>query len=200
MSLTLALQDTRGSKYTVNCTAREVGQVQYTTQKGKPYQVIHLDDGQIAMPVRIYQGNGQPIAPAMIGQQIQVTVSSYIGGDNQRHLSGFWNAGAQVDQSPVVAEQANAARQELGNHYDGQPPAQTRNGPPDWDAIAEGKVRCAVLCALLQNGVNIHEVPYDLIIGYTRFVMTGIVPQPANNIPTRTPPGEVQTSDGMPFP
>ena len=67
----------------------------------------------------------------------------------------------------------------------------------DWDAIAEGKVRHGVLCAMLQGGL---EVDYPAILEYTRFVITGQIPQGGSE-PTceePEPPCESQDDD-IPF-
>jgi len=46
----------------------------------------------------------------------------------------------------------------------------------DWDAIAKGKVRCNVLCAMLQGGIS---VDYPEVLRHTTFIMTGIDPDSA---------------------
>jgi len=51
-----------------------------------------------------------------------------------------------------------------------QPTPQQGKREPDWDAIAQGKVRCNVLCAMLQGGIT---VDYTEVLRHTNFIMTG---------------------------
>lgn len=56
-------------------------------------------------------------------------------------------------------------------------PPQTAQGPsgPDWDKIAEGKVRCNIISAILSAG---NEPNIDSVRYWVEYVMTGVVPPP----------------------
>lgn len=82
---------------------------------------------------------------------------------------------SQTAQAPPVAPQ-NAPQ-----------PAQATNSTPDWDAIAEGKVRHGVVCAFIVAGhaeVDISAVDY-----WVRYIIDGTV-----NAPEPESSGQVCTS------
>lgn len=57
------------------------------------------------------------------------------------------------------------------------------NGQPNWDAIAEGKVRCNVICAIMSAG-SAPEPTY--VNKWVKYIMTGQFPPediPSNDIP-----------------
>lgn len=76
--------------------------------------------------------------------------------------------------------QLPAALQTPQNPQQGaQPPAQATNTPqtqnttPDWDAIAEGKVRHGVVCAYIQSGSSLELASIER---WVKYIMTGIDP------------------------
>ena len=50
---------------------------------------------------------------------------------------------------------------------------KVRNETPDWEKIAEGKVRHGIVCALIQAGQNLEEIKLKLP-AYTDLVMNGV--------------------------
>lgn len=67
------------------------------------------------------------------------------------------------------------------------PSHEPQQPKPDWDAIAEGKVRHGVICALL-NSHPINEMPKICDIEYwVNYIITGRAPLPPSKIPEPDP-------------
>ncbi len=149
----------------------EVGGVT-TSSQGKPVCKCKItDDAGESHTVNIYQGKGQLPTPVQLNQRCQFNLSTYQGtyqNTPYTGYSGFWDSKTQVAQQtvggyPKLSPQGQQAPQQA---------AQRPNAKKDvdWDAIAEGKVRHGVLCAMLQGGL---EIDYKAILEYTQFIVTG---------------------------
>ncbi len=76
-----------------------------------------------------------------------------------------------IDYATVKATQAAPQNAQQGvSQSAGQAKGKEK---VDWDAIAQGKVRCNVLCAMRQGG---QEPDYDEVLRDTQFIMTGETP------------------------
>jgi hypothetical protein len=78
-----------------------------------------------------------------------------------------------------------------------QPPqGRQQANQPDWDKIAEGKVRNSVVCAFISNGV---EPPIEAVKKWTDYIMTGALPQPTPNEQPNYNDQRQLDEDGIPF-
>jgi hypothetical protein len=151
--------------------------ITYTTN-GAPKQRCKITDAnQEAQFVTIYQGNGLPIPDNKISQTLSFNIS-YKMVHGKGYYGGFWNSTAQVaplsqtppSQPPQVSQ--NAPQAANGRNKS--------NGQPDWDAIAEGKVRHGIVIAGIESG-QIALGPKNLIgdiLYWQEFIMTGKAPLP----------------------
>lgn len=151
------------------------------TQVGQPsepsgqFQVRYQD-------IIITDQNGQEW-PGRIGSKqgyqantpISVTVENKEDGEGG-HYSYFRKYNPQYPDQATPQETVGGYRKLPRGQQAPQQAAERPNAKKevDWDAIAEGKVRHGVLCAMLQGGL---EVDYKAILEFTRFVVTGQVPQ-----------------------
>lgn len=172
-----AVQQANGQNVTMFGTFNEIGGVSLTQNKKQVCKCQLIDDNGEKHLVRLY---GTMPGPALLGQRQQFTLSTYSGKTQQGQpytgYSGFWNDKAQV--APQNTQQA-PPQPAQGTNY--QPPAPQGKKEPDWDAIdaiAEGKVRHGILCAMLQGGFS---VDYLEVLRHTVFVMTGIDPDSVPN-------------------
>lgn len=170
-----AVEQANGKQVTIFGTFIEIGGAQYThNQKAKVLCKIRDTVGTIRK-IHIYQGTGQLPQPENLNQRHQFTLSTFQGsyqGKPYTGYSGFWNSSAQVNQNtPQSNPQAPQNVRQATNYQ--QPAPQQGKKEPNWDAIAKGKVRCAVLCGMLQGGIS---VDYPEVLAHTRFIMTGIDP------------------------
>lgn len=104
-----------------------------------------------------------------INTPISVTVEQKTDNDGQPYdYFRKYNPQYQGQQSAPREAQQGSPR-----------PPESPNGTkePDWDAIAEGKVRHGVLCAMLQGGLIVH---YPTVLKHTRFIVTGKIPDEPN--------------------
>ncbi len=92
--------------------------------------------------------------PLAVGQQITVEVSQTDRGPRLKKINPQY-AGQQGQGPP---QQRQPQRQ----------PQQANK--PDWDEIARGKVRCNLICAVLQGG---QEPDLEYLNGWMDFVFTG---------------------------
>jgi len=111
---------------------------------------------------------------------------SHVGKDSTWRLKWWFNKNQQKKIMTGYPEVKIEGEGDIFNQenpavpYDA--PQTTRNAPqqanstPDWDAIAEGKVRHGVVCAFIQAGVV--ELDYDIVERITKYIMTGQVPAP----------------------
>ena len=145
--------------------------VTYTAQ-GKPKQACTITDANgETVTVSIYQGNGMAIPADKVGQTLSFNLSYKISKQNGKgYYGGFWNSTAQVAPLQVQAppQQPQQAPPQAARSFNAQ-------SPPDWDAIAAGKVRHGVVCAYLQGG---KEPDLGRVLYWTDFIITGNVPLP----------------------
>ena len=160
-----AIEQANGNDVTINAIATALGNTEYTKQKGTPFMKCKLTDANgITKDVTIWQGKGHPIPGSMQGQTLSFNLNCKVSGQYTNY-GGFWNASAQVQ--PIAPPQAAQGSQQAA----GTPNARNKaDGQPDWDAIAEGKVRHGIVCAYIQGGRDpeIESVKY-----WTYFVMYG---------------------------
>ena len=141
----------------------------YTNQFGVQYQNITIQTVQGPVEGRI--GTKKPYTEQDINQQGQWDCE--ISSNNQGAYNKFkkhFNKPYQGQVAPQNPQQA-PSQPAQGTNY--QQPATQGKKEPDWDAIAEGKVRHGILCAMLQGGIS---VDYPEVLRHTVFVMTGIDP------------------------
>jgi len=159
-----AVEQANGNKVTIFGTFTEIGGVQYTPQQKAKAICKIRDTTGIEHKVHIYQGIGELPTPQNLNQRCQFTISTFQGnykGQPYIGYSGFWNSNAQV--APHNTQQAPQATNSPQSAPQGKK-------DPDWDAIAEGKVRHGILCAMLSGGIS---VDYEEVLRHTTFVMTG---------------------------
>lgn len=157
---------------------------------GEPYdfwsQFIVIADNTEKIGVQI---NNPP--PNGVAKDDTVTIEkaklkSYIDKDNKTVLK--LQGKLAIDRPPQEAQ---------------QPPQQAAQRPnsakPDWDAIAEGKVRHGLVCAYIQAGKEpmVAEVNY-----WMEFIVTGKAPLPPSNQPESldyAKEGSQSSGDEVPF-
>lgn len=174
-------------------TFMEIGGVQYTqNQKAKAVCKI-ADDNGVSHKVHLHQGNGQLPTPAQLQQRHAFSLKTFQGtfeGGTYTGYSGFWKDKIQVNQQPQqgLPQPPQAPQQAT------QPPKN--NKQPDWDAIAEGKVRHGLVCACIQGGMKLSLAEIE---GWKTYIMTGHHP---DNVPNPDPSiqqNSVATGDDIPF-
>ena len=158
--------------------------------KGNRYQDCVLYDGQNQEKAKIWEGrNGLPLENKNLNQWLTYNLSARAGTGkwaDKKFIGGFWDSSAAIITNPPQAQQA-PQRAAGATKY--QQPAPQSKIEPDWDAIAEGKVRHGILCAMLQGGI---QVDYEEVLRHTVFVMTGIDP---DNAPE--PHKDITEQDGI---
>jgi len=173
-------------------TFMEIGGVQYT-QNQKPKAICKIaDDNGVSHKVHLHQGNGELPQPAQLQQRHSFSISTFQGnyqGKPYTGYSGFWNNQAKVNQrSQQTPPQPPQAPQQTAQ--------DTKAKEPDWDAIAEGKVRHGLVCAYIQGGV---EPLIDNLEKWKTYIMTGHHPdnvsEPDQSI---TEPREEHAKEYMP--
>ena len=129
--------------YDFNATPTSIGDVEYSSKKGKPLQKCRLNDGVNEERVTIYQGNGIPLDPNRhIDKPLRFSLSGNLFKGTV-YFQGFWRNDVELPPAtePYRAPQGAPAA----------PKAPKQSGT-DWDAIARGKVRHGVVCAIIQHG------------------------------------------------
>ena len=147
-----------------------------------------IDDDGVEHKCRIYEGKGSLPGQEYLNKRLEFSIGSYQGtyqGQPYTSYSGFWSHGAV--NAPQNQQQAPRQGTPATNY---QRPVPQGKKEPNWDAIAKGKVRCAVLCGMLQGGI---QVDYTEVLVYTRFIMTGIDP----NIPDPHPDIQESPDNGQ---
>jgi len=92
-----------------------------------------------------------------------------------------WDCITETNQGQTYNKFKRPPQQQTGTPQGQQAPQQpaqrAQGGQPDWDAIAEGKIRHGVVCAAIQSlqieCKGIQEANY-----WTEYIMTGIAPLP----------------------
>ena len=164
-----------GSLVAIFATVAEVGASKLNVNQ-KPIQSVTLtDDNGEQHKATINKGNGQLLDSNALGQRLAFNLSTYQGQHGVGY-SGFWNSRAQVNQE--------------GQTTPPKPPQAPSRAPespkPDWDAIAEGKVRTVLTGAAIESGqIKITGVA-DLTY-WVGYCMTGRAPMPPSKIPNPHP-------------
>ena len=158
--------------------------IAFTPNQAKYLSCKLRDDDGVEHKCRIYEGKGSLPGQENLNKRLEFSLSCYQGTTQQNQpytgYSGFWSHGATTS-APQNTQQAPSQPAQATNY---QPPAQIQvKKEPDWDAIAEEKVRCNVLCAMLQGGIT---VDYPEVLEHTAFIMSGIdtrkIPEPDQSI------------------
>jgi len=136
--LALAKQNLN-TPYKFQATPTRIDVVAFTTNQ-KPYQDCMLNDGRQEERVRIFQGKGIALDPNQhIGRPLIFNITGKQGRQGIM-LGGFWQSDAQL---PAASEPYQNIPQTAQD---------AKSTPPDWDAIARGKVRHGIVCAIIQHG------------------------------------------------
>lgn len=138
------VEQANGNLVTMFGAFTEIGGTQYTSNRAAKAICKIRDDTGETHTVHIYQGKGQLPGTQQLNQRCQFSLSTFQGtrpNGSYTGYSGFWNSGVQVNQSNQQAPPQQ-----------GLPPQKTKQDKPDWDAIAEGKVRHGIVCAAIQSG------------------------------------------------
>ena len=175
-----------GTNYDVECQLINFDVTKHNP-KGNRYQDCVLSDGQVQEKVKVWEGrNGLPLEERNRNQWLTFSLSARAGTGkwaDSKYLGGFWNSSAAVIDTPPQAQQGVQQLYQRPNAPQTLPQGKKE---PDWDAIAEGKVRHGILCAMLQGGI---EVNYEEVLQHTVFVMTGkdpnAIPDPHPDIQTK---------------
>lgn len=136
----------------------------FSDKYGNQYQNIYIDAGNGELKGRI--GCKKPYTQESIGSQ------------------GQW----ECEQASSPQGQYNKLKKHFDQPYQGQQSTRQRgtDDKPDWDAIAEGKVRHGVVCAAIQSGQvkveNIQDIEY-----WKNYIITGRAPLPPSKIPEPHP-------------
>ena len=133
------------------------------TKNGKPYTDVQVQDGNgVKHKVRLY-GDKMPTVQNLNTQHF-FDISAYKGdyqGKPYTGYSGFWGGlSTGTVQSTQPQSTAPAQRQA----------ASSGKQEPDWDKIAEGKVRSIIVCAGIQSGQLECKTP-AAVDYWTDFVM-----------------------------
>ena len=145
-------------------------------EKGNRYQDCVLWDGYDQKKVKIWEGrNGLPLEDKNQNEWLTFSLSARAGTGkwkNNKYLGGFWDSSAAIIDSPPQAQQAPQNAPQSTNRAKPAPQAKKE---PDWDAIAEGKVRHGVVCAFIAAGKKptIEDIEY-----WVNYIITGKVPDP----------------------
>ncbi len=89
--------------------------------------------------------------------------------DMSQNEKGYWH-GAFMGQA-LQGQTPNYQPPDQGHTPPPQSAGATKS-QPDWDAIAEGKTRCAVVCAAIQSGQMSCTTPEEAL-EHVRLIMTG---------------------------
>jgi len=179
------VRQNNGNLVAMFATVAELGTTKLSS-KNKPYQSVKLiDDNQEGHNMTIHQGNGSLLDATALGQRLAFNIQTYQGQQGLAY-SGYWNK--QINQQPqsVPPQPTQAPQQTTG------PPKN--NKQPDWDAIAEGKVRHGLVCAYIQSPREFTMATLGEIEDWKTYIMTGHHP---NNVPQ--PDQSIQENPEIPF-
>jgi hypothetical protein len=163
------------------------------TPEGKRFQQVFItDDIGETNKVKIYLGEEKTIGDGCIGKRLAFQIAP-VPFKNKMYYGGFWNDRA------TVAPARTPTKPSVSTQGASKAPAPTQTTPkPDWDAIAEGKVRHGLLCAYIQGGSALSDDDlYKQVLQDTKFVMQGeyyFEPEPDKSITENN-----QQTDDIPF-
>lgn len=115
------------------------------------------------------QAHAAPIANAMAANNVSYGGNPAVGSPM---------ASQPVQQAPPVQQPYNIPPTSQPVHQTTTPPHSAITPTPDWDEIARGKVRCNLICALLQNSAydsNMVEQTQQLADNYMNYIFSGQV-------------------------
>ncbi len=170
----------------VSATLTVVGQ--YSTDQYGFKQPVQLKDDQGVSSEVIVQTKYEKglMTSNMVGIRARWRLKWYQGGQKQvivgYCLDKMPQAPVNQPTSPnaIYEQPAPLQAQQAASALPQTPSARNKqNGQPDWDAIAEGKVRHGIVCAIMSAG----SVPdYEYVEKWVKYVMTGqVVPEAAVN-------------------
>ena len=157
-----AVREANGDNLIMSAIANRIDGITHIPS-GTPKQDCKFTDASgEQQSVTIWQGNGQPLPEDKVGQTLSISISCKTKG-NRTNYGGFWNSTAQVAPLSILPTQGsqNAAGSDK----------------PDWDAIAEGKVRHGLVCAGIASSQLICTDIYALE-RWKAYIMTGKGVQP----------------------
>ena len=152
------VEQANGQNAQMNGTITEFCGEGINEKSGKPWKKVKVTDGNKIHNVTL-RGDTLP-GPDALDKPSSFTLATYQGTyQNKQYTgySGFWNGLAQGQPAPQGFSQS---AQKLGN----------KKQEPDWDKIAEGKVRCNVVCSGIQSGQLECKTP-AAVDYWTDFVM-----------------------------
>jgi hypothetical protein len=136
-----------------------IGETEHN-KKGNRFQKCTVTDGTHSKDIKVYEGrNGMPLGQELSGEWLTFSLSARSFKGNT-YIGGFWQSDA-----PKVTGRPQSTPQTP------QKPLQPTNDKPDWDAIAEGKVRHGVVCAFIAAGK--FEVDISIVEYWVRYIMDG---------------------------
>jgi hypothetical protein len=177
-----------GNKYDVVATITNlIDAGKPVGQKGYLLQKFDLADASKAVKgvAYFYAGNQPDMALPLNwnNQTMTISVSAKQNGQYTNFTASIPRSGAQFagQGNPAAAAPIANAMADSGVQYanQAQPPVQQAHqakAEPDWDEIARGKVRCNLICALLQNSAvdaNMIEPTQKLAEQYMNYIFTG---------------------------
>ena len=138
-----AVQQANGQTVSMQGRIIELSGLSYNSNQKQMKKCKVTDTAGVSHKVTIY-GNNMPEEFAL-NQVSDFILSSYQGtyqGKQYTGYSGFWNGVSQNQQQQQPPHQAPPGFQQAA--------AKMGKKEPDWDAIAEGKVRHGIVCAAIQ--------------------------------------------------
>ena len=172
--------------FDIECQLINFGETEHN-KKGNRYQDCVLSDGQEQQKVKIWEGRtGIPLEEKNRNQWLTFNLSARAGTGkwkDNKYIGGFWDSSAAVIDSPQNTQQG--VQQPTGATKASQPTPVDKK-EPDWEAIAEGKVRHGVVCAFIAAR---HKPEVKEVERWVRYIITGIdlanVPDPHSDIQTK---------------
>lgn len=187
-----------GHKYPVQVTITNLNDLGRTVgQKGSILQKFDIADASKAIKGigYFYPGNAPDLAIPLAwnnqtmtmevtakqnGQYTNYTASIETGTSAQHAGGGNPNHAAPIQQAMAAsgAQYANPNPTPPPAQQSYNPPVQAVKADPDWDEIARGKVRCNLICALLQNSAidaSMAEQTQQLAEQHMNYIFTGQV-------------------------
>jgi len=160
----------------------EIKETKERTQKNRLMSKVRIKDTTGDIGAWIYVD----VQPCSLNQNIVA-----------RGMLKEYNSNRYLDY--VAVKESQQAFQNAPQTPQNAPQSTNNKKDVDWDAIAKGKVRCQVLCAMLQGGIS---VDYPEVLRHTDFIMLGIdpdsVPNPHPDI-TENQYGYNPNKDDIPF-
>lgn len=119
----------------------------------------------------------QPKPCAICGQPMDY-IRGGVSKKTGEAYNAFWACSDRTHKQP-----RSTTPQPVGEYTgnprfaDPSPPPSSSNAKPDWDAIAEGKVRHGFAIEAFKMKMDLTEELVQTIDGWTKYVMTGSLPE-----------------------